>query len=388
MAGRTRRAAATRRRRADQADARLARLRRARVREAEQAHRGARSRTRRASSSHRRRRRRPPRPKRRVAKLPANTRLSRLDRELAGRDRRTRSRRSHGCCVYQHMPDAAKAKKLADFMRWALTTGRRKPQRSTTRRCPPSLVAEAHASRRLHRRRRRSRRQVTDAFDRHGDAGGRRRAAHRPTSSIEGSSFGDRVYRWATTGFALVIPILLLLIALGGLRRGLAGARASSASASSHRATGTRSTASSARRRRSSARIVSSIIALLIATPLARRRRDLPLRVRADVAAPADRVSRRSARRDSERRLRSVGHPRARAVHPRARDAVLQGHAAPRRLPAVLRAGVWAEHARGGLDPRRSWFCRTSPRSRARCCWPCRARSVKRRSRSARRVGR
>jgi len=30
---------------------------------------------------------------------------------------------------------------------------------------------------------------------------------------IEGASFGDRVYRWATTGFALVIPALLLLIA-------------------------------------------------------------------------------------------------------------------------------------------------------------------------------
>jgi len=30
---------------------------------------------------------------------------------------------------------------------------------------------------------------------------------------IEGTSFGDRLYRWATTGFALVIPGLLLLIA-------------------------------------------------------------------------------------------------------------------------------------------------------------------------------
>ena len=30
---------------------------------------------------------------------------------------------------------------------------------------------------------------------------------------IEGASFGDRVYRLATTGFALVIPALLLLIA-------------------------------------------------------------------------------------------------------------------------------------------------------------------------------
>jgi phosphate transport system permease protein len=32
-------------------------------------------------------------------------------------------------------------------------------------------------------------------------------------AQIEGSSYGDRVYRWATTGFALVIPALLLLIA-------------------------------------------------------------------------------------------------------------------------------------------------------------------------------
>jgi phosphate transport system permease protein len=31
---------------------------------------------------------------------------------------------------------------------------------------------------------------------------------------IDGSSFGDRAYRWATTGMALVIPILLVLIAL------------------------------------------------------------------------------------------------------------------------------------------------------------------------------
>jgi phosphate transport system permease protein len=33
-------------------------------------------------------------------------------------------------------------------------------------------------------------------------------------ASIEASSGGDRFYRWVTTGFALVIPILLLLIAL------------------------------------------------------------------------------------------------------------------------------------------------------------------------------
>ena len=32
-------------------------------------------------------------------------------------------------------------------------------------------------------------------------------------AQIEGASFGDRVYRWATTGFALVIPALLILIA-------------------------------------------------------------------------------------------------------------------------------------------------------------------------------
>jgi phosphate transport system permease protein len=39
-----------------------------------------------------------------------------------------------------------------------------------------------------------------------------------PTTSvsaepIEGSSVGDRIYRWTTTGFALIIPALLLLIA-------------------------------------------------------------------------------------------------------------------------------------------------------------------------------
>jgi len=34
-----------------------------------------------------------------------------------------------------------------------------------------------------------------------------------PAASIEGSSNGDRIYRWTTMGFALVIPVLLLLIA-------------------------------------------------------------------------------------------------------------------------------------------------------------------------------
>jgi phosphate transport system permease protein len=33
------------------------------------------------------------------------------------------------------------------------------------------------------------------------------------SAHIEGSSVGDRAYRWATTGFALIIPVLLLLIA-------------------------------------------------------------------------------------------------------------------------------------------------------------------------------
>lgn len=35
----------------------------------------------------------------------------------------------------------------------------------------------------------------------------------RRAANIEGSSFGDRLYRWTTLGFALVIPALLLLIA-------------------------------------------------------------------------------------------------------------------------------------------------------------------------------
>src|SRR3954470_5523684 len=34
-----------------------------------------------------------------------------------------------------------------------------------------------------------------------------------PTASIEGSSGGDRIYRWATMSFALVIPAMLVLIA-------------------------------------------------------------------------------------------------------------------------------------------------------------------------------
>ena len=38
-------------------------------------------------------------------------------------------------------------------------------------------------------------------------------AGSRVAARIEGSSTGDRVYRWVTTGFALVVPLLLLLIA-------------------------------------------------------------------------------------------------------------------------------------------------------------------------------
>jgi phosphate transport system permease protein len=38
-------------------------------------------------------------------------------------------------------------------------------------------------------------------------------AASAEAIPIDGSSIGDRLYRWTTTGFALVIPILLLLIA-------------------------------------------------------------------------------------------------------------------------------------------------------------------------------
>src|SRR5689334_25112822 len=37
---------------------------------------------------------------------------------------------------------------------------------------------------------------------------------------IEASGIGDRIYRWATTGFALVIPGLLLLVAFEVFRAG------------------------------------------------------------------------------------------------------------------------------------------------------------------------
>ena len=40
------------------------------------------------------------------------------------------------------------------------------------------------------------------------------RASTRGDTRIEGSSPGDRVYRWTTMGMALVIPILLLAIAV------------------------------------------------------------------------------------------------------------------------------------------------------------------------------
>src|SRR5213595_81095 len=38
-------------------------------------------------------------------------------------------------------------------------------------------------------------------------------ATARSVVRIEGSSAGDRVYRWTTMGFALIIPLLLCLIA-------------------------------------------------------------------------------------------------------------------------------------------------------------------------------
>ena len=153
------------------------------------------------------------------------------------------------------MPDAAKAKKLADFIRWALTDGQKQRRRARLRAASRLARPEAH---RAHR------------FDRPCDGGNSRSdrrvdrrkptppaAAHAAPSSVDsrgGSAIGDRIYRWVTTGLALVIPILLLLIAWEVFRAGWPALQQVRLQLSSHRASGTRSTESSAPRRRSSAR--------------------------------------------------------------------------------------------------------------------------------------
>ena len=44
--------------------------------------------------------------------------------------------------VYKTQPDAAKGKKLVDFLHWYLAKVRRRPRRSTTRRFPTNMVAQ------------------------------------------------------------------------------------------------------------------------------------------------------------------------------------------------------------------------------------------------------
>ena len=97
--------------------------------------------------------------------------------------------------------------------------------------------------------------------------------ASRPTpafveAQIEGASYGDRVYRWATTGFALVIPILLVLIAWEVFRAGWPALKtfgpAFFTSSAWDPVNGNFGAAPAVY-----GTIVSSILALIIATPLA-----------------------------------------------------------------------------------------------------------------------
>src|SRR5205823_872664 len=81
------------------------------------------------------------------------------------------------------------------------------------------------------------------------------------------------------------------------------------------------------------------------------RRGNLPLRVLADVAAAAGRISRRPAGRHTECSLRLVGHLRSEPALARRRDAFSSRYA-PSRLHAILsRSGLWAKHAVGWFDP-------------------------------------
>jgi phosphate transport system permease protein len=85
---------------------------------------------------------------------------------------------------------------------------------------------------------------------------------------IEGSSIGDRAYRWTTTGFALLIPILLLLIAWEVFAAGWPALKKfgfSFFTTSEWDAVNGRFGAAPAL----FGTIVSSLVALIIATPLA-----------------------------------------------------------------------------------------------------------------------
>ena len=210
-----------------------------------------------------------------------------------------------------------------------------------------------------------------------------------PGVSIEGSVVADRIYRGAILGFALCVPILLVLIFV---EVGVAGWPALSQFGLrlphvEHVGPGGRRV----RRRAGDLRHARRprVIALVIATPLALGGGDLPLRVRAgagcgsrcrssSTCSPRSRASCTGCGESSSscRCCASTSCPSCGDTLELGRDAVLQ------------RAGVRAERARGRVDPRDHGASRTSPPSRARCCWPSRARSARRRSRSARRAGR
>ena len=205
--------------------------------------------------------------------------------------------------------------------------------------------------------------------------------------SIEGTVVADRVYRTAIFGFALCVPILLLLIFI---EVGIAGWPAlrqfgfSFLTSSAWDPVAGQFGAAPA----IVGTIVTSIIALVIATPLALGvaiflSEFSPVWLRQPLV-----VLRRSARRGAERRVRAVGRVLPAAAAARADHALPARHAPPRRDAVLHRAGVRTERARRGADPRdhgaavhRGGLARGAD-GRAR------ARSARRRSRSARRAGR
>ncbi len=204
---------------------------------------------------------------------------------------------------------------------------------------------------------------------------------------IEGSSGGDRAYRWATTGFALIIPVLLVLIAAEIFIAGWPAL--SQVRVRLFHRHGMGCCQRPLRRRAGDLRD-----ARLVAHRTAHRnaafrwRRDLPVRIRPTLDSSAHRVPGRPARRDSERRLWTVGHPRARAVPARQRHAVRERHAAPRRLPTVLWSSIRTKHARCRIHSRdhgAALHLRGDARSADGRAAP---RSARRRSPWVRRVGR
>ena len=177
---------------------------------------------------------------------------------------------------------------------------------------------------------------------------------------IGGSSFGDRAYRWATTGMALIIPILLLLIALEVFAAGWPALRRFGwdffLSSDWDAVKGKFGAAPAV-----FGTIVSSIIALVIATPLAVGvaiflSEFAPRWLRQPVAFLVDLLA----------AIPSVvyGLWGVLVLLPFLRESVMpfrEGHVAPRRIRRCSPARR-TDRACSRRDPSwRSWCCRTSP---------------------------